>query len=165
MDITKDQIRPKVLSENCWVDLPDGVSLRVDYMTDSMESELRRINRLWIFSHSTEHPDDFYLRAVVKEVKGINYEGEPYKVKLERGLVVDEENRPTLPQILKAGRLYDVAILRVRSVLEFSAFDKKKLHSQSNSSEKEDSKNSESLSPEVKSEIVGETLTEKAEQK
>ena len=80
----------KLLSEACWIELSEGVRIRIDYPSRSQEVELRRLQKMWFHGMQqadTEHWMSFYLRTTIKEVEGFSVDGgKPLKLVLERGL-------------------------------------------------------------------------------
>jgi hypothetical protein len=136
MDIEKQQIERKPLGEDCWIDLPGDVRLRIDYMTEAQDSQLRKLNLMWQFNVQTEkleYADDYMIRATVKEVQGLTIEGEPFKLNIVHGMIErpkiekEEDRLKDFVSILKAASLYEATVMSINMRLAMSGTDKKKL--------------------------------------
>ena len=144
MEVTREQLRPLPLGEEGWIDLggDDKVRIRVEYMTQAEDSEYRRLNRLHMYDLSEPddaHPEEFFLLSVVKEFRSeidimVREEDENHVVKrtpfqlpvTSRGSRHKMEDPVNLISILKVLGLYDLALIKARSVLLFRDIDKKK---------------------------------------
>jgi hypothetical protein len=94
----KKPVEKKLLSEQAWIELWDGVRVRIDYLTRAQETELRRLRAMWrakIADPNGDHFLEYYIRAAVKEAVGFGIEGETARIESSGGLAM---NLVTSPQ-------------------------------------------------------------------
>jgi hypothetical protein len=158
MDINENQVKRierKLLSEECWIDLGDGLEIKIDYMTRSQEVEFRRLATLWELQGTSEkqHYWGYFLKSISKNIRGLTIAGKPATLEFKNGL---------LENIISDGNKYDyVAVLLELKKLEnlyyeaytklvFDDVDKKKFLSVQESSKTEKTLPSEKDSREKK---------------
>ncbi len=137
MDISSEAIKPKLLSEPCWIDLGDDISVRVEYPSQSQATEFRRLEISWNLGMAMpgmEHWIGYYFRSTVKEVKGLTIDGKAVELYVERGLArsivesgkdSDAVDLDVLAVFSGIGKL-EIAVGLIRKRLEFTDTDKKK---------------------------------------
>jgi hypothetical protein len=152
MNIEKKDIERKILTEECWIDLGDGLGLRIDYPTRGQEAEYRRLDALWAFNammEQSEQPINYYLRCACKQVRGLTIENEEASIEVKNGLaknLVFKGGQVDFIDFLVGANLWYRAWFDVKQKLAYDDIDKKKLQSQPDSTEKESSENIENLS-------------------
>lgn len=118
---TVEQYEKRKLSE-------PRMEIRIDYPTQAQHTQMRRLERIFQFSAgldaAVEHPDEYFLRCVIKGVKNLDVDGEPYKIEFDRGMVKREDGG--FIDILRALFVCDEAIWRSQMKLYFSDLEKKK---------------------------------------
>ena len=180
------ELAPKLLGEtDCWILLSEGraavpakdgqsakpaeeaVRVRVDYLTAAQDSEFHRRGIRFETWGTGEHPEDYYLRATIKEIVGLTYEGQPFRLTFDQqGLVEEvgeagsgEEIKPDLISMLKAVNLYDIARVKMRMKLSLTEADKKKQPTLPSSTEPQERSASALSSPEPRLQTDGPAST------
>ena len=128
----KKRVEKKLLSEDCWIDLVDGLKIRVDYLTRSQETELRRLKTLWKYNLAdpeSNHWIEYYFRAAVKEIQGFTIEGQPAKLESSGGLAMSLINEKG-DSVDVCGAFAELGILEtacslIRERLDFGELSKK----------------------------------------
>lgn len=141
--LTREELKAaterKVLGEDAWITLEGDASepkirIRVDYPTQGQAAQIDRLERALAFAPGVlqdfEHPDLYFMRAAIKEVRNLTVDGDPYPAKLGRDNLAERE----IVDLLVALGLYNEALTRTRLKLYVGLEDKKKSSSSASSS-------------------------------
>lgn len=137
MNLTRAQIEPKLISEqDCWIQLVDDVAVRIDYLTEAEDSELKRLERKWMFQLNgmhDMHPDDYYLNHVIKQVRGLTLDGKDFELRPNPHFPAAVDPVMNIANALRAMSVHEKALIEIRARLTMSEMDKKKHSSQPDS--------------------------------
>jgi hypothetical protein len=152
----------KLLSEECWIELGDGLRFRIEYPSEGRKTEFQRLWLLWYNGKAdgrTEHWAAYYIRSTVKEVDGLTIEGESAKLMFDSDLATEFSNgKSSLDFIttLNEWRLVFVLAGMIMEHLGMTEIDKKKFPSLPiSSSEDNSTTHTSNSSPEPASSTVG----------
>lgn len=137
MKITRDQVTERLakppLGEEAWITLENDPSerkaeLRVDHLTRKQMRQYRRLEQfVYVDDEKWEHPDEYLLRACVKETRNIDVDGEPVKLNFIGGTIAHEPC--DLIAVLEATGLFQEALSKARILVLLTESEKKKLSS------------------------------------